>query len=389
MFIKILRHYDPGTKGSGGPGLSLAEIEADQDTNPAPEERVTPEDPEIDPNETDEEKEERLEKEKQDKEDAEQVKLEAAETKAEEKAEAARKKQEDADAAEAAKNPPADDPDDTVAFWTDVDTLRGEKLGVDFGDIDPLSPEGILIYEKAVRDNEMQTFDGYMEKVHPKVYAMMEHVLNGGKYEDFLEKVGSAFSLPSEQELENSQELQKQVLEMNLRAKGLDDKKVDALIKASVAGDSLEEDSKVALKEEQDKDVAKVKAARDATQQVTSLRDQNIKEMSDFIQDVVNTGEVGGLVIPEKDRAGFAQELRKSIRYADGKFMMTTELTQENVDAIFRKEFFGYKGGKLKELVEKQARTENTNRLRRSVGTKETPKGSSASGATITTLGDI
>lgn len=356
MYFELLRkrYLSPDEGGSGGAAfVPLSDIEAEEEQTP-------PSDPAKKTPDLDEEAKK-------------QAAAEAEEAKRKEQEEADAKKAEEEAAAQQQQQNQQPNEDDTN-FWDDVDALRGEALDVDFGDIDPNTPEGALIYEKAARLDEMNKFEEYLEKTYPRAYAFLAHMMDGGKEEDFFKIAGDPATLPTESELESDIDKQKAVITQNLKAKGLSDKIISTTIKQLITDDELEEASKDALKEEvkrRDDGVAAVKKAND---DAVAERQKNIDQMTRYVGEVASTGKLGNITIPEKDRVPFAKAVNQSIRYENGKFYATTELTQENIMDVFREKFFTYKGGKLDDLIDKAARTANTNRLKRTIDNTQQKK---------------
>jgi hypothetical protein len=382
MFIEFLkqRQLNSGATGEGGSFVALEDIDAEEQ-----KENLTPDEikAQQDANKTPED----LEKAAAEQAAADQKKIDEEEAAA---AEAKKKKE-----AEAVDPPPADpdpeDPEGASSFWDDVDKLRGEALEVDFGDVDPETPEGALIYEKAVRANELNKFEQYLETAHPRAYAYLAHIMDGGTEEDFFKTAGEPGTLPTEAELEADIEQQKAILTRNLKAKGVSDKSISTIIKTAITEDDLEEQAKAALKEETDYEAARLKEIHERTAQETATRQAQIKQMTDYVGNVMSTGKLDNITIPEKDRLPFAQAVNNSIRYENGKFLMVTELNQENVIATFKEKFFSYKKGDLKDLIQQEARTQNTNRLKRQVpeGNKKPLGSGQKHESAITALGEM
>lgn len=380
MFLTYLqrRQLSPEPDNTALPP-SLDDIEQDDlknPTPPAPDPKPT--DPAAPPEgETDQEKEEREQKEKEAQEEADRLAEEAKKTKPK---------------VDPPAPDPVDDPEDTTedSFWDDVDKLRGgDAPEIDYGDVDPVSPEGALIRENFLIDQGIAGFEEYIETNYPKAYAFLEHLMAGGKEEDFFKAAGTMVTLPTEAELENSEQLQTDVITRNLTRKGLTEKVIASTIKTMKADDELEEASKAALTEEAKWEKDQVDAVRLNTEAVNKAKTEAVGQINTYIDKVVATGEIGGLVIPEKDRPGFGKAVKDSIRYDNGKFIAITELTNENMEKFFKEKFFSFKNGDLKELVQRQARTENTRRLVKTIVSPTKPKGSSTNGSTTTTLGEI
>ncbi|CAM6001144.1 unnamed protein product [Sphagnum balticum] len=298
-----------------------------------------------------------------------------AEQDAKEKEEADKKAAEDK-AAEEAKNKEIETKtteteeisgEEDGSFWDDVDKLRGEVLDVDFGDTDPSTPEGALIYEKAVRADELAKFEQHLADSNPRAYAFLTHILDGGKEEDFFKIAGEPGTLPTEAELQNSVEIQKEIITQDYKAKGLSDKAIAATIKALISDDELEETAAEALKNRIKVREDGVKAAQAQTELEAKQKTEKIKEMNDWVSSVISTGKVDNIIIPEKDRAPFAKAFASSIRIENGQFVSVTPVTQETVNDVFKEKFFSYKKGNIADLIEKAAATANTKRLVRSI----------------------
>ena len=134
--------------------------------------------------------------------------------------------------------------------------------------------------------------------------------------------------------------------------------------------------AKESLKEETARQAAALRAVEEASAKQNQERQAQIKQMNDYVSQVATSGKLDNIIIPEKDRAGFAKAVSESIRYTDGKFSIVTELTNENLMQAFKEKFFSYKKGNLEGLIEKQAKTENTRRLQRTIpNTQKKPLG--------------
>ena len=60
----------------------------------------------------------------------------------------------------------------------------GVELEVDYGDLDPLSPEGVAKRETALAETAIESQMDYLEKNYPRAYKVLQHEANGGSVED-------------------------------------------------------------------------------------------------------------------------------------------------------------------------------------------------------------
>lgn len=304
----------------------------------------------------------------------------------------AKKKEEEEAAASAGAGegtPPEDE--NEGSFWDDVDKLRGETLDVDFGEVDPATPEGALLYEKAARADELAKFEDSLAKSNPRAYAFLTHILDGGKEEDFFKLAGEPGTLPTEAELVNSVDLQKDIVTQDMKAKGVSDKVIAMTIKSAITDDELEEMAKDALKDTAKRKEDGIKAVEANAKQESEFRAEKISEMNDYISGIVSTGKIDNIIIPEKDREPFAKAFASSVRIENGQFVSVTPLTNDTIAEVFKEKFFSYKKGNIADLVEKAAATANTKRLIRNIpGGNKKPLGSGQKQENaLVTMGDM
>ena len=86
---------------------------------------------------------------------------------------------------EDAVDAPKEETDEAELFFADVDELRGDTIEVEYGEVDPMSPEGVVLRERAVEDQAIENFENYLEAKYPKAYGYLMHTMAGKPEEDF------------------------------------------------------------------------------------------------------------------------------------------------------------------------------------------------------------
>lgn len=364
--------------GEGGAGLSLAELEAlDEKGTENKEPEKVPE-KELPPAETDEER----------------IARETKEAEAEKPKPAPEKKEEKPAEDDPENKPdPDDDPDETDeevdTFLNSVNELRGDEIDVDYGDTDPLSPEGVVKREIAVEDAAIQRFEEYLEQKYPKAFGYLLHTMAGKPDDEYFGK-GNLETIPTEEELEASVEVQKQIVISDLIAKGNSEKHAGLILKQLIEDNELEEASKAARTARATAQQAELDAIKADGDKELAIRNTAISEMNTYVEQIVSTGKIGSIEIPVKDRAEFAKRFKESIRYDKGEFMIVSKLTNENIAKAFAREYFDFKNGDLGQIVTAKAKTVNAQRLRASAAEqKRTPKGGAEDKSKVVTLGEI
>lgn len=265
--------------------------------------------------------------------------------------------------------------DDSLAFWRDVDKLRGEEIEVNYGDVDPLSPEGVLIREKVIEDRAIENFEKLLQQKAPRGYEFLNHIINGGKEEDFFKtyqpKDWGKVSLDEnaykddagkndKKALEN---VQVQVLKEYYTRRGLEEGDIEELIETALDKGQLKTKAEAAHAAIVNEDKEKIERMNQQLEEQRKVQLKAINEMSDKISSIIETGNIGNFVIPKKDKEGFDQFFKQNVRYDNGKFYIIKEIGDKDLEQEMQKEFFAYKKGNLNDLIERKAKTINARRL--------------------------
>lgn len=376
-----------GSEGGSTENYSLSDLDND-DVQPDAPKGEEPKIPELDPSkgkpdpnepkpETDEEREAR---ETAEANEAEKQRLAD---------EAKKKKDEPADDPDPDDKSTDETPDDAEEFFKDVNALRGDELDVDYGDVDPLTPEGIVLRDKAVEANAIEQFEAHLEATYPKAYAFLLHQVSGKPEEEFFGQAADLDVLPTAEQVEASVEVQKQIVIKDLLDKGNSEKHANLIIKQAIEDSELEEMAKDSLKNQSERQAAKLEAIKAENDKITNEKTQAITEMATFVDGVVNSGKIGNITIPEKERAEFAKVFKESVRYYNGTFQLVTNLSNDNLQEMFAKEYFAYKKGNLGTIVQAAAKTENVKRLKRTIPKTTTPQGGAQDKTKYVTLGEM
>ena len=270
----------------------------------------------------------------------------------------------------------------SMEFWNDVDKINGTEFEIDYGDVDPLTPQGAAIREQAVAESAIESFIGSMKQALPKVYQAFEHAKAGGAIEDLFtpgEKDYSKLTISDEDEEHASQ-----VIEEYWRKKGVTDKnKLRNLVQVEMdSEDGVVTAGRSYLKElaaEQDKSrEAKLLEAQEAEKK----KQDKDQALLDSLQATVQEGKVGNIMVTKKDTAPFFEYVKSKLqRTADGGYIVVDKLDASELEAQLKYEYFKYKKGDLSKLIEAKAKTENVRRLKTNVRkAKAKPKSSSTGG---------
>lgn len=260
-------------------------------------------------------------------------------------------------------NPDNDQEVTVEQFFTQVDALRGDDLSkhIDYGQVDPMSPEGFMIREDFIANQARLQLEEDIKNTDPRAYAYLLHRQNGGTDEDFF-KVKS-FVLPALDQVKESVDLQRNVLSEAYRAKGIPEKQIGVLIKTAIDSGELLADAEAAYKEIQDRDL---KAAEDSAKVHEARVKQQRADISSFdgaINNTITTGKDLRFQIPAADQSKFAHAIKENIHYENGQFFLIKPLNKDNLAKVLDIELFGYLGGDLTKMIQKASNTANATRF--------------------------
>jgi hypothetical protein len=275
-----------------------------------------------------------------------------------------------------------DEPETFTAetFYATLDALHGVDInaGVDYGETDPMSPEGVFIREQHIRDLSMEEFANSMKENDPRAYSYFLHRSNGGSDDEFFS--AKSFVLPDLQEVRDNVDLQRDLYEQVLLNRGNSPKQVAAIIKMAIEDGELLTEAETAykaVKENESKVALQAEAKNKAIQQ---KRSADTQEIGDALNSVLDSNSALKFIIPKAEKEMFSEVLRKQIQYENGNFFIVKPLSKENMAAVVEAELFSYLKGDVSKLVNKKAttvaavRTLNRIKAKPVVGSTSTPE---------------
>lgn len=274
-------------------------------------------------------------------------------------------------------------------FYNSVDQITGTPVKVEYGEVDPLSPEGVAIREKAVRNDAVLQFDRYMRESDPRAYAYFQHRKAGRPDSEFLEQ--KTLTLPDLQTFNDSVDLQSTLYKSALINAGVPEDIAEASVAKAIKDNALlakatEVYNRTATAEKAQ--LAKIEAdvARDeaAFEQLCSTVTKNLNSQ-------IDKGDLK-FIIPDAKKPEFKQFVTDSIRVDDGKFYVVQELG-EDPKALLESLYFKFINGDLSAMVERRAETKTVQRLKAGVNKSKSAsaKGSASekNQTSYVALGDI
>lgn len=286
------------------------------------------------------------------------------------------------------------DAPDATKFFEEVGKLTGYDLDVEYGDVDPLSPQGVAIREKAVREAVLDDFLLEIEEKYPQAYKVLQHSYNGGNVAELFSQTTSRDYSTVELK-EGDDNLAKEILKEYYKSRGVkNEAKITKMIEADEDSEGgLLSEAKSALEELKSEQETKRNEVIEAQKQKAAEQKKKDSILVASVDEVLETRKLGSFKISDNTEA---REFKKFVlsgirKTADGKYEFASPIDQNNIEKLLQYEYFKFKKGDLSKIIQQKATTENTEKLSLRLKTEQqkTKKGTTEQQVSKRTLQDF
>jgi hypothetical protein len=202
--------------------------------------------------------------------------------------------------------------------------------------------------------------------IDPELYEAYIYASKGGNFRDFIEGTVSY----SEVELsDDDTDRAKAIVSSYLKKTGQPEKVVKMIVNQLEDEGELVETARgyISLEVEESREIKEHKLREQQEEQNRLM--QMADNASTYIhKQIVNTGNIGDMLIPVNSRKEFDSYVRSKMQVLpNGNFKITEEFNKEQLDNILQAEYFKFKDGNLAEIVKKKAASENVKRIKKAV----------------------
>lgn len=258
-------------------------------------------------------------------------------------------------------------------IYEEVDLIAGTDLVVDYGTVDPLSVEGIVKRETAIRELTEKQVLAQIKQEYPIGYQFLLHQQAGGSIESFL-----AVDTEDYQNItlvKEDKATQEKIYRRALGLKGISSDQVDALVTIAKDKNKLYDESSkelVALQKNQAIEEKRKEAQVRQREQLDNQASQNFyTQLNTYLEKGFN-----GMLIPVKERRAFGEFVAENTRVFNGQLMYTTNLDERNLEQELAASYFKYKKGDLSGVVQRKAASLIADQKRKAIKFKLVPRGS-------------
>jgi hypothetical protein len=309
----------------------------------------------------------------------------AAAKKAEEDAKPKPDDKKDGDKGEKTDEKKDDEPVE-IGYFEAVDQLTGRKIEVEYGEVDPESPEGGVLREKAVEAYAIAQYEAALKEKMPRAWDFYLHVQSGKPEKEFFE--APSFGLPDLEQFNGSVDIQKQVLIQDLLLSGLSQRQADAVVEKAIADKTLTEDATTAYNKRQAEDKAKREASEKRIQESEVKFQTDMKELGTQVAKVVKEDMKN--IIPEAKQKDFMDFIVKNLDYTDEGFLVTLPIKGDTLTDLIRGLYVMHTKANLQDAINMGVKHAKVRALKKvATGGKPIPNGAEGNEIEMTTLADI
>lgn len=257
------------------------------------------------------------------------------------------------------------DPEEASKFFEEVEKITGTELEVDYGDINPLSPQGVALREKALKESTLDAFLEEIEAKFPQAFKALQHAYAGGNVSELFTQTTSRDYSKVELK-EGDDTLAKEILKEYYKANGVkNEAKIAKLIETDEDSEGgLIKEAQTALtelRERQDGETSKVLEAQ--KQQAAEQRKKD-QILVTAVDEVLESKKLGSFRITDRqDASDFKKFVMSSLRRSTDGYELVTPVNSSDLEKQLQYAYFQYKKGDLSKMVQQKASTENAKKL--------------------------
>jgi hypothetical protein len=273
-------------------------------------------------------------------------------------------------------------------LYSQVDEITGYPVKLDYGDVDPKSPEGIAKREVFIRETAQKEYDELLRERYPRAYAFMNHIATGGKEEDFFKPENKDYLSVSLTKTDTV--AQESFYRQALALRGNKPEQIEALVRYAKDSGKLFEESKSELEALQARQKLEEERKTEASEREQREYSEAVTSFYNLLQQQIEKG-INGSVIPIPERRNFLKFVADNTIYdnENKRFTIIRSVDPKNIEKEMALEWFKYKGGDLKAMVEAKAKTENAIKIKKRYSAKITPRSAGATTKRIVSLGEL
>lgn len=256
-------------------------------------------------------------------------------------------------------------------IYEEVDKITGEPIEITDSELKPGTVEWVAKREEIKAEKAIEAFEVKLSQEYPLAYQFLLHQQAGGSPESFFSQNNEDYrAIALTKEDKATQEL---VYRKALALKGNTQQQVDGLVKIAKDSSRLFEESSLELsilqKRQEAEAVNRKAQAEQAKQQEIAVTQTFFKTLETVIEKGVT-----GVVIPKAERQAFGDFVTSRVWIRNGQVIYYRPVDIKNLENELAPEYFAFKKGDLKSVVERKAASLNAEGKRKQVRLSLVPR---------------
>lgn len=255
---------------------------------------------------------------------------------------------------------------DPKTFFEEVDKITGLPVEVDFGEVDPLTPEGIALRDKAVRETAIDSFLTEIEETKPQLWRAMQHAYNNGDIAELFKEIAATRDYSKVTLGEEDEALATEIAKEYYKSKGIkNEARINKLIEtAQESEEGIVGEAKPMLEEMKAEQAEKQQKVAEEQKKVAAESKKKEALLVGAIDEVLEKGLLSNFKLPVKEGKAFRDFIHSSVSKKDGEYAFSMKVEPTNLEKQLQYLFFQFRKGNIQDLVQMKKETKETGKLR-------------------------
>lgn len=245
-------------------------------------------------------------------------------------------------------------------------------LSVEYGEVDPDSPEGLHLRDQAIIETTQERVLGALKEQFPNAYRLYLHELGGGTIDTF----DRTEALPEVSTVKGNLDLQRSLYTKSLKERGIEDEDVSALVEKAIKDNSIESKSIKYVEEAGKKLEESTKSLEEQVRLQQEREDNDYAIMNNVLDNLffkdTNTFDLVKLNNSQKPEA--FNKFTEALRYENGQWLYIKPVTNDNIKDLVQSDVVFNNAEKIRQHSKKQFVDSKVTTLRDKNRQPEQPK---------------
>lgn len=232
-------------------------------------------------------------------------------------------------------------------FYKKVDALHGFEVPIEYGDIDPDTPEGFHMREVALMEIGGEQMLGEIKERYPDAFRYLQHVQKGGTLTDFIAPVTLPEVSSLKGNLESQQAFNKRYL---VEVKGLSEIDATAIVKGRIDSKTIDDFTTQNHSDWEKIEKAKADSVEQEVQQIEARKADMYDILDEITVDILTKNKLS-ITIPDTQKKNVAESFYGNVVYLQDQLVHAIPITDENAATLIQLDYLAKNPKVLNDLL--------------------------------------